>query len=255
MAIAEPRQFEEVISYLVLGADRALLFDTGLNIEPIAPLVRELTDLPVHVLNSHTHPDHVGGNSAFGVIFGSASEYAARNVQGFSSEAMARVVGPASVCGSLPSGFDRASYEIGPWTITDTVSDGQVIHLGGRQLEVLLTPGHSPDALMLLDRENGLLFTGDSFYEGPVYVMDTYSNFEDYAASMERVAGMAVGLSKLLTAHNVVVSDPQLLTELGTAVGTIRGGTAVPAESRDGVTTYAFARFSILVPDSVAATR
>src|SRR5215510_1299191 len=57
-AIYEPHQFEEVISYLVIGSKRALLFDTGMGIGKISDVVMELTKLPVIVLNSHTHFDH-----------------------------------------------------------------------------------------------------------------------------------------------------------------------------------------------------
>src|SRR5216684_8250228 len=62
-AIYEPHQFEEVISYLILGERRALLFDTGLGVGAISQVVRQLTPLPVTVLNSHTHFDHTGGNA------------------------------------------------------------------------------------------------------------------------------------------------------------------------------------------------
>jgi len=44
------------------------------------------------------------------------------------------------------------------------------IDLGGRSLEVLHVPGHAPDAIALRDEAHGLLFTGDTFYEGPIYV-------------------------------------------------------------------------------------
>jgi glyoxylase-like metal-dependent hydrolase (beta-lactamase superfamily II) len=57
-----------VISYLVVGRDRALLFDTGMGMSDIHAIVSALTDRPVVVLNSHTHVDHVGGNLAFARI-------------------------------------------------------------------------------------------------------------------------------------------------------------------------------------------
>src|SRR6202451_1546569 len=58
-AIYEPHQFEETISFLILGEKRALLFDTGMGISNIRKVTEELTKLPVDVLNSHTHNDHV----------------------------------------------------------------------------------------------------------------------------------------------------------------------------------------------------
>ena len=72
LAIYEPGQFEEVISYLIIGSERSVLFDTGLGIGDMAKLVSELTGDQtlgdIVVVNSHTHYDHVGGNHAFEVI-------------------------------------------------------------------------------------------------------------------------------------------------------------------------------------------
>ena len=61
-AITEPRQVEGVSSFLIVGSKRALLFDSGLGLGRISDVVRRLTMLPVIVVNSHTHFDHVGGN-------------------------------------------------------------------------------------------------------------------------------------------------------------------------------------------------
>ena len=46
-AIYEPGQFEEVISFLIIGETRALLFDTGLGVAAIQPIIASLTDLDV----------------------------------------------------------------------------------------------------------------------------------------------------------------------------------------------------------------
>src|ERR1700731_3846299 len=58
-AIYEPHQLEEVISYLILGDNKALLFDTGMGISNIQAVVAGLTKLPISVVSSHTHNDHV----------------------------------------------------------------------------------------------------------------------------------------------------------------------------------------------------
>src|SRR3569833_230168 len=61
-AIAEPYNWEETIGYLIIGSNKALLFDTGMGMDHVSPVIKQLTRLPVWVLNSHTHPDHIGGN-------------------------------------------------------------------------------------------------------------------------------------------------------------------------------------------------
>ena len=52
IAIYEPHQSEETISYLILGKDRALLLDTGMGISDLRKVVSELTPLPIIVVNS-----------------------------------------------------------------------------------------------------------------------------------------------------------------------------------------------------------
>jgi len=64
-AIYEPYQFEEAISYLVIGKKRAIIIDTGTGIGDLKQVVSELTDLPVSVVNTHTHWDHIGNNYQF----------------------------------------------------------------------------------------------------------------------------------------------------------------------------------------------
>jgi glyoxylase-like metal-dependent hydrolase (beta-lactamase superfamily II) len=65
------------------------------------------------------------------------------------------------ICGALPDGFDRNAYVTRPWKIASWIHDGSRIDLDGRSLEVLATPGHTPKAISLFDRANGLLFAGD----------------------------------------------------------------------------------------------
>jgi glyoxylase-like metal-dependent hydrolase (beta-lactamase superfamily II) len=81
-ALFEPRQAEQVFSYLIVGEKRALLFDSGFGIGHIDAVIKRLTPLPVLVLNSHTHYDHVGGNFAFSEILGVDSDYTRKSAQG-----------------------------------------------------------------------------------------------------------------------------------------------------------------------------
>jgi len=81
-AIYEPHQFEETISYLIVGTKQALLFDTGMGIGNIKAVVARLTSRPIVVLNSHTHNDHVGGNWQFQYIFGMDTAFTRANAKG-----------------------------------------------------------------------------------------------------------------------------------------------------------------------------
>lgn len=64
------------------------------------------------------------------------------------------------------------------------MADGDVFDLGGRRLEVIHTPGHSPGSICLLDKENRLLFTGDTVN---VSMALTGHDFHEYNASLRRL--------------------------------------------------------------------
>jgi len=247
-AIYEPHQFQEVLSYLIEGEERALLFDTGMGIAPIRPVVERITDLPVTVFNSHTHPDHVGGNHAFDRVVALDTEYTRRHArEGFSQERMASQVAPDALCRPLPSGTDPGSYRIEPWTIAGTVADGERIELGGRAVEVLHIPGHAPDAAALLDPERGLLFTGDTFYEGPIYLFGEETDLDAYRATVARLADLSPSLELLLPGHNVPASPPHLLRVLDEAVASVLRG-EVEGEARSGGRVeYLFEDFTLLL--------
>jgi glyoxylase-like metal-dependent hydrolase (beta-lactamase superfamily II) len=80
-AIYEPHQAEETISYLIVGEKRAL-FDTGMGISDLKKVIAQLTKLPIILLNSHTHNDHVGDNWEFSRIYGMDTDFTPQNARG-----------------------------------------------------------------------------------------------------------------------------------------------------------------------------
>ncbi len=246
-AIYEPGQFEEVMSFLIVGTERALLFDTGLGIGDIRSVVTNLTDLDIVVLNSHTHYDHIGGNYQFDTIYGRDTAYTRARTAGSDPSAVAGFLREGWVWKDLPPGFDPATYRSRPFEIDMIVGEGDVIDIGGRQLEILETPGHAPDSICLLDRDNRLLFTGDTFYLAPLYTHLEGSNFDDYAASAARLAGLAGQIDSALTSHNVPVVDADYMTALGNAFASIQAGTADDVTVSDGYREYQFDGFSVIV--------
>ena len=245
-AIYEPHQYEEVISYLIIGSHRALLLDTGLGIGDISKVVKELTRLPVTVLNSHTHFDHIGDDWQFQEILGLDTSYTRTNLAGASHEQLRDVVIPERFCGQLPSGFKPAAYRIPAFKISRFVKDGDVIDLGDRQLEVMLTPGHTPDSLCLLDRKHRLLFTGDTFYAGPIFLYVPETDVVAYQRSVDRLARLVPELDLLLPAHNFPAEKPEMLTRLQAAFRQVEAGKATYKIS-DGRREYTFDGFQLLM--------
>jgi glyoxylase-like metal-dependent hydrolase (beta-lactamase superfamily II) len=223
-AIYEPHQAEEVISYLMIGTKQALLFDTGMGIADIHKVVRQLTSRPVVVLNSHTHNDHVGGNSLFPFIFGMDTAFTRANAKGSRDDAQEELA-PGMLCGDLPKGFNPKTYATKPWRVSLFVHDGFKISLGhAHDVEIIATPGHTPDSIALLDRANGLLFTGDTYYPGPIWLFRPETDLDAYVTSVKKLAALAPEVKLVLGAHNVPVAEPSILPKLVTAIQDVRAG-------------------------------
>jgi glyoxylase-like metal-dependent hydrolase (beta-lactamase superfamily II) len=139
------------------------------------------------------------------------------------------------------------TYAIPAWRIAGRVEDGEVLDLGDRRLEVLRTPGHTPDSICLLDRANGLLFTGDTYYSGEIYLWSPETSVEDYVSSIDRLAGLEPSLKKLLPAHGPPVADPRRLLALQAALRDIRSGKAGGEPAPEDRRLFRFEGFSILM--------
>jgi glyoxylase-like metal-dependent hydrolase (beta-lactamase superfamily II) len=245
-AIYEPHQAEEVISYLIVGRKQALLFDTGMGIGNIRNIVTRLTSRPVVVLNSHTHDDHVGGNWQFPYIYGMDTAFTRSNAKGSREDAQAEIT-PDQICGELPKTFKPKTYATKPWHISLFVHDGFKFALGDRTLEVIATPGHTPDAVSLIDRENGLLFTGDTYYPAPIWLFRPETDLDAYVASVKKLAGLAPQLKLVLGAHNVPVAKPAILRELVAAIESVRAGKVKPQSVSGGKAMYKVGKITFLL--------
>ncbi len=248
LAINEPGQFEETISYLIRGSKRSLLLDSGLGIGNIRRLAKELGAADPLLLNSSAQYDHIGGNHQFSKLLGSADDFAQQRQQGLTVRQTRQYVGPGWVWRRMPAGFKPQEYRVKPYRIDRVISDGDIIDLGDRQLEVILTPSHSPDALCLLDAANGLLFSGDTFYPAALYTHGEGADFQAYKRSAAKLASLNTPLQLILPAHNAPVRDPNALQRLDQAFAAISAGREADLMT-DGILEHQFAGFSILVEE------
>ena len=245
-AIYEPHQSEEVISYLIVGQKQAVLFDTGMGIGDIKKTVSRLTSRPVVVINSHTHDDHVGGNWEFNYVFGMDTAFTRENAKGSTADAQAEIA-PGEICGDLPKGFNAKTYRTKPWHVSFFIHDGFRIKLGGRTVEVIATPGHTPDAIALIDRENKLLFTGDTYYPAPIWLYRPETDLAAYEKSIARLAALAPEVSMVLGAHNIPVAQPEVLPALVQAFADLQAGKAACKPEGTGKKMCAVGKFSFLL--------
>jgi len=246
-AIYEPYQFQEAICYLVLGSTKAVLVDTGNGIGNIRDVATSLTRLPISVVLTHEHADHFGGAHLFEHVAMYNDPAAAERVrQGVPNSSARRSVTGDNVWKPLPKGVDPATWSVPPAKPDSLLDEGAVVDLGGRQLEVIHTPGHSPASISLLDRGRRLLFTGDHFYPGPLYLQSASSDLKVFQASNDKIARRVSEYTHVLGGHNEPWIDSEVIPRVSQAMVTILGGGGEFAE--DGaLRRYRFAGFDVLL--------
>jgi len=186
--------------YLVEGARLALLIDTGLGVANLANFVKTLTHLPVVVVNTHGHPDHAGGNFLFPSVHAHPLDFDAIKAVGTKEsrqrtlERMARGAAASDTI-SVEEAARMPAAELVP------VKDGQVFDLGGRKLEVIEQPGHTPGEIVLLDAANRLLFTGDNDNALVWLFLPTCRPLEVYLQSLEKLKRRDGEFDTILPGH------------------------------------------------------
>jgi glyoxylase-like metal-dependent hydrolase (beta-lactamase superfamily II) len=244
IAIYEPYHFQGVISYLIIGSEKALLWDTGMGIGNIKEVVMELTDKPVIVVNSHTHFDHIGSNYLFDEVLVFDNKHAIDRLRrGYSSAELMPHAKQKLFDKEPPAGFDLFNYAILP-SNPRPIQDGHMIDLGNRDLEVIHAPGHSYDSIMLLDRKNKMLFTGDGYYPGNLYAHyegTVYGNSDIpiYAKTMRRISELVPELNSIHPSHNAPTSEPGILIKAANALELLVEGKATSEKWLHGDLTWA----------------
>jgi len=247
--ISEDGQFEENVNYLVIGSERAALIDTGDNLGDIRKLVTGLTSLPVLVINTHSHIDHIGGNYLFNEVWAFDDPVSRRAAAlGAPHEEALDTIRPGNLCKPVPQPFDEEAYFIPPYRVTSWISDGQAIDLGGRTLEAMHTPGHAPDHLMFLEKERGYLWTGDNFYEGCVYTHLPYGDLEVFIDTYTECILPRLGeVRLLLPSHNGPCCRPELLREMLNLAESAKSGQLSCGIKGEGTVEYEGSCFSLKV--------
>ncbi len=189
-AIGEPLYHQVNWNYLVEGEDRALLFDTGPGVRSIAPVVESLTNKPLTVLPSHLHYDHTG------------------NLHRFSTIAIADLpILRACMMDNLLQASDDlylGHLEDMVWkpvAVSQWLPIGHHIDLGGLALEIIHTPGHSPDSISLWCAKLNILLAADFIYPGPLYAQVPGANLADYLAAADRLLSTISPLTQIFCAH------------------------------------------------------
>ncbi|RUV30297.1 MAG: MBL fold metallo-hydrolase [Mesorhizobium sp.] len=180
--------------WLVRGRHRNLLFDTGFGYVSLRSFLGEDVSRNVVAVSSHSHCDHIGCNHEFECrCIHSAEASVLANPTGANT-----IYDPYAVPEMIAVPIDPLevkSHKITPAAPTRLLEGGDVIDLGDRAFEVIHVPGHSPGSIMLYDRRDQILFSGDAVHNGSRGIGRTswYGADQDqYLASCERIRELPV---------------------------------------------------------------
>ena len=246
--IDEPGQ---VASFLVVGQERALLIDTGLGIGDIYEEVKGFCSSEPLVINTHAHLDHIGGNHQFKEIAIHEAEAQCLE-QEVPKDFLQSFIKGSCFSRPFPAGFNPHNYRIIPSRASLFLKHGDRIDLGGRGLQVLHTPGHSPGGICLWEEEKGILFTGDTVYQGVLFANIDGADMEAYSESARSLATLAPKVKKVYPSHCQFILNNNILLELDQAFQQLKAGRIRPNRTIDFFGKPAleawFGSFSILLP-------
>ena len=164
--------------YLVEGTQKALLIDTGTKVKNLDSLISHITRKPVMVVITHAHDDHAGNIKYFPEIWMHPDD---------------TVLLKKSYKGKI-----------------NFLRDGDILDLGGTQIEVSHMPGHTPGSIVLLDRKAGNCYSGDAFGANHVWLqLKPLSPLQTYINSCRKMEKlMDAGISKVYCGHYIYIKKP-----------------------------------------------
>ncbi len=197
----------EATGYLVIGEDRACVIDTMNGYNDLSAFVRSVTDKPVIVVNTHGHPDHIFGNLYFEEAFLHPDDM---------TLAESFVSHPEFAAFSREKGLSMPPFR--------PIRGGDVIELGGKTLEIYELPGHTPGSILLLLREERILFTGDAINHHLWMQLDGCLKLDAYVKALDRVMFLENEADRILHGPARGFDDISLMRCLRDGVGEICEG-------------------------------
>ena len=185
-----------MVRFFVLeGTEKALMIDSGMTTKDAADIARSITNKPLEMMNTHADRDHVSGNGAFSWCYMSSAE-----------EENFRAAG--------------GTGELRP------VKEGDVIDLGGRPLEIIDIPGHTPGSIAILDVKARVLISGDSVQSGTIFMFGDKRCLPDYISSMNKLLGYMDRFDEIWPSHGPFPVEPSIIAKLIGGAKEIAAGTA-----------------------------
>jgi glyoxylase-like metal-dependent hydrolase (beta-lactamase superfamily II) len=197
-----------VACYLIIGKEKACVIDTAYGFADLKAMVREITDLPLIVFNSHGHIDHTGGNFYFDTpvcihekdveVYKKHNEPSFHRYMEKSLKTLNRIVFWRILVPKHPEDTDEGRMNFSSWQF---VKDGDRFDLGELTAEVIEIPGHTQGSIAIYFPEKKLLITSDGANAATWLYLPESTDLSEYINSLHKLE--KYDFNSILTGHSV----------------------------------------------------
>ena len=197
-----------VYSYFVEGEKIAALLDTGTGAGNLYQFVSSLTNLPIIVICTHGHVDHVGGVYGFEKVYLNEKDFALAKEH--SQIGIRKEYADMMLHEEKISDWDYVPAKKNPFLAMD---HGMLFDLGGITLEAIALPGHTQGMTCILIQELRILLLGDACNSSTFLFMPECTSVEDYKNNVESLLSYEQQFDSVLFSHGVYAGSNIILNE------------------------------------------
>jgi len=213
-----------VYMFVLLGKTNALLIDTGMSQGKLNKILPQLTNLPIIVINTHGHIDHVASNHLFDkVILSNLDEeiFKEHTSYEFASSLYYSLLDEMKIPKFLQKLSPVKKFVNKMATIPSNdnridLPESRLIDLGERTIKIIEIPGHTPGSICLLDVERKILFSGDMVCDSGVLLNLPHSkSVHTFQESINKLKALSINgdLNLIYPSHHTIPIDSTFLDD------------------------------------------
>jgi glyoxylase-like metal-dependent hydrolase (beta-lactamase superfamily II) len=207
---------------LFIGKDSTALVDTGYcthSDQTLALVKSSLKDRPLdHIINTHLHSDHCGGNAALQAAYSAANG----TVQTHIPYGLARHVADWD---EVALSYQPTGQSCPRFTFQHTMQHGDEVRLGDTQWQVHAAPGHDPHSIILFEPESRTLISADALWQngfGVVFQeLEGERAFDEVAQTLDVIERL--NPQTVIPGHGAVFAGDEVKAALAVARNRLNG--------------------------------
>ena len=195
----------DVAAYLIVGEERAVLLDTCFGFGDVKAAVEAITPLPLTVVLTHGHCDHICGVDCFDHAYMNLKDmpiFEEHRGIAFRRDSLVKIHGLE---------LDESEFRVIPDGILEDLPEDTDMDLGGVTLKLLMAPGHTPGSLCALIEEDRVLIIGDVCDDNVLLFEDTSSTVSEYMTALQRIKDMEGSYDLVLGNHGAFVFEKAII--------------------------------------------